>query len=146
MSLRILLVEDSAAMCAYLSSELTRNSDRSIVGMMQSEEQATRWLDAHPGGWDVAIVDLYLREGSGVGVLRHCQERGSRQVVLVATNHAIAALVNQCKLLGADEVFDKSRIEDLVAYCQNLPSEQTAAEPGAARTARAATSKVALPA
>ncbi len=80
---------------------------------------ARQWLLAHEGGWDLAIVDLRLEDGSGLGVLKACQSRGSMQKVVVLTGHVEEGLLQRCRDLGADRIFDKSmEIESLVDYCK----------------------------
>ena len=66
-------------------------------------------------------VELFLRQGSGLGVLRALQtaKRPIERVVL--TNFATDEIRHQCLALGAARVFDKSsEIDDLVAHCLAL--------------------------
>ena len=71
---------------------------------------------------DIVLVDLFLGEGTGVGVIQHCHDRRPDQSVLVMTNHARDdALLHHCKLLGADAVYHKAtELDELVAYCTGL--------------------------
>ncbi|MDB5885178.1 MAG: response regulator receiver protein [Polaromonas sp.] len=119
MTLKVFLVEDSAAQCAYLTQILKLEADVDIVGIAETEHQAIDWLKRNPGRWDIALVDLYLGEGSGAGVIAHCQDRRADQGVLVMTNHAgNDGLLLHCKLLGADAVYHKAtQLDNLVAYC-----------------------------
>ena len=125
MSIRVLIVEDSAAMSTLLAAELAEQDDLAVVAIIQTESQAKQWLDTHPDGWDVAIVDLFLQEGTGVEILRHCRNRQASQKVVVATNHAVPSQVEQCTLLGADQVFSKLRVGALVDYCCGLTDPKT---------------------
>lgn len=118
MALRVYLVEDNEMTCQHLMDLLSEETEIEWVGMAQTEAEAKDWLERNPDGWDVAILDLFLREGTGAGVLRHCRERGADQDVLVMTNHPISSLLTHCRLLGANAVFDKaSELGDLIAYC-----------------------------
>ena len=125
MALRVFLVEDSAATRAHLMSVLVTEAGVTIAGIADSEKQAIDWLDSNPGRWDVALVDLFLREGTGAGVLEHCRERHANQRVLVMTNHAQDdALLQDCKLLGADAVYHKGTgLDALVAHCLRLAAK-----------------------
>ena len=70
---------------------------------------------------DLMIIDIFLRTGSGLEVLRHARELmpGTRLVML--TNYATPDMRRRCLALGADRVFDKSaELEDLLAYCGGL--------------------------
>ena len=109
MALRVFLVEDSAAQCAYLTQILLAEAKAVVVGMAATEPQAVDWLDRHPDQWDIALVDLFLGEGSGVGVIRHCQNRRPDQSVVVMTNHARNDhLLHHCETLGVDAVYHKA--------------------------------------
>ena len=67
---------------------------------------------------DLAIVDLFLKQGSGLGVLEACRGRPAGQRVVVLSNYATADMRKRCAQLGADAVFDKSNeIDALVEYC-----------------------------
>ena len=120
MPLRVFVVEDSAAQGAYLAHILSTEANAVVVGMAATEAQAVSWLERHPDQWDIALVDLFLGEGSGVGVLRHCQNRRPDQSILVMTNHVRNDhLLHHCKTLGVDAVYHKStELDSLVAYCK----------------------------
>ena len=80
--------------------------------------QARSWLGQHGGAWDLAIVDLFLKQGSGLGVLEACRDRSTAQRVVVLSNYATPDMRKRCTQLGADAVFDKSNeIDALVEYC-----------------------------
>lgn len=119
------MVEDSAAQCAYLTHILTTEAKAVIVGMAATETQAVRWLEHHADQWDVALVDLFLGEGSGVGVIRHCQSRRPEQSILVMTNHARNDhLLHHCETLGVDAVYHKAtELDSLVAYCKSMAAK-----------------------
>ena len=79
---------------------------------------AKRWLAEHARAWDLAIVDLFLKQGSGLGVIEACRSRDAGQRVVVLSNYATADMRQRCIELGADAVFDKSNeIDALVEYC-----------------------------
>jgi DNA-binding NarL/FixJ family response regulator len=74
-------------------------------------------MDSRTQGCDVAIVDIFLKSGSGLGVLKHvaAYERPPQRVVL--TNYATPDMRSRCHALGADAVFDKStEIEELMEW------------------------------
>lgn len=123
MALRVFLVEDSKALCAHLMETLVARARVEIAGIAQTEGQAIDWLDRNADRWDILLVDLFLDEGTGVGVIEHCQDRRPGQRVLVMTNHARNdGLLHHCKQLGADAVYHKaSEMDELVAYCNEPP-------------------------
>ncbi|MDB5869035.1 MAG: response regulator receiver protein [Polaromonas sp.] len=122
MALKVFLVEDSAAQCAYLAQILKAEAKVEIVGIAETEHQAIGWLERNTDQWDIVLVDLFLGEGSGAGVIEHCHDRRPDQSVLVMTNHARDdALLHHCKELGADAVYHKAtELDKLLAYCNEV--------------------------
>lgn len=125
MPLRVFVVEDSAAQCAYLTQILTTEAKAVVVGIAATETQAVDWLKHHDDEWDIALVDLFLGEGSGVGVIRHCQRRRPDQSILVMTNHARNDhLLHHCETLGVDAVYHKAtEFNSMVAYCKSMAAK-----------------------
>jgi DNA-binding NarL/FixJ family response regulator len=114
------LVEDKPDIRRTLVEAMEEIAPLRFVGHADSETGARQWLGAHEADWDLAIVDLFLAEGSGFGVLKDCQRRTARQKVIVLTSHSQENLLARCRELGADEVFDKSHdVEKLVRFCRN---------------------------
>ncbi len=94
----------------------------------ETEAEAVAWLVAHRGVWHLAVIDLFLKQGSGLGVLAACRERDDRQRVVVLSNYATADMRARCAALGADAVFDKSNeIDAFLDYCNtDRPSQFSA--------------------
>ena len=120
MELRTYIVEDNATIRENLIATLEELAGIESVGWAESEDTARRWLSQHGDAWELAIVDLFLKQGSGLGVLEACQHRHHGRVV-VLSNYATADMRKRCMQLGADAVFDKSNeIDALVDYCMGL--------------------------
>ena len=70
----------------------------------------------------MVIVDIFLKQGSGLGVLQAANLRGNQSMKLVVlSNYATPDMRRKCVELGADQVFDKSReLEGLISYCTSL--------------------------
>lgn len=118
---RAYLVEDNALARDRLMSLLGELAQVVPVGYADNEQQGREWLSRADEDWDLAIVDLSLRRGTGLGVLRACRERTPEHKVIVVSNDATPAMRARCLALGADAVFDKSlEIDALVIYCQTL--------------------------
>ncbi|HWI82868.1 response regulator [Ramlibacter sp.] len=118
MELRTYIVEDNATIRENLIGALEELASIKPLGWAETEGQATDWLGQHRGGWDLAIVDLFLKQGSGLGVLEACRGRDAGQRVVVLSNYATTDMRKRCMQLGADAVFDKSNeIDALVEYC-----------------------------
>ena len=124
MALITYIVEDSATIRENLISTLEEIAPVKVVGFAETENEASAWLSAHNGAWKLAIVDLFLKEGSGLGVLKGCRHRNADQKVVVLTNYATNDIRRRCAELGSDAVFDKSNeLDELLDYCvQATPS------------------------
>ncbi|NML43818.1 response regulator [Ramlibacter sp. G-1-2-2] len=121
MELRTYIVEDNATIRENLIGTLEELASVQPLGWAESEGDARLWLATHAADWDLAIVDLFLKQGSGLGVLEAMQQRGTDQRVVVLSNYATDDMRQRCARLGADAVFDKSNeIDALVDYCLAL--------------------------
>ena len=119
MRLKTYLVEDNPTIRDNLIATLEELADIETVGTSDSENEAKVWLQENPQQWDLAILDLFLKQGSGLGVLAACRDRKPSQKVVVLSNYATADIRQRCAQLGVDAVFDKSNeIDALVEYCQ----------------------------
>lgn len=124
--LKTFIVEDSPVIRDSLIATLEELVPVAVVGTAEDEAGAVEWLgrDDHPV--DLVIVDIFLKGGSGLGVLRHATglQRGAKLVVL--TNYATPDMRRKCLELGADKVFDKSDdIDALIQYCGRLADGET---------------------
>ncbi|MES2974018.1 MAG: response regulator [Pseudomonadota bacterium] len=118
MKFRAYIVEDSPTIRENLFATLTELALVEPVGVAETESEGKDWLAANSDYWDLAIVDLFLKEGSGLNILEACKYRQPQQKMIVLSNHATDDIRWRCAQLGADAVFDKSmEIDALVDYC-----------------------------
>jgi two-component system, OmpR family, response regulator len=118
MALITYLAEDNQIVLENLIESLNEIADVHVTSHGATQAEASRWLDLHDGQWQLAIVDLFLKEGTGLGVLAGCRHREPYQKVVVLTNYATPEIRRRAAELGADEVFDKSsELDQLFAYC-----------------------------
>jgi DNA-binding NarL/FixJ family response regulator len=112
------IVEDNPIILEKLVSTLQELTPVQVIGSAADEANAMAWLDERGQDCELLIVDIFLRAGSGLGVLRRTADSGPhRRVVL--TNYATPDIRQTCLALGADRVFDKSsELEELIAYCE----------------------------
>ena len=66
MALLTFLVEDNPTIRDNLIPTLSDLADAPVVGVAETEAQATAWLHDHADLWHLAVIDLFLREGSGL--------------------------------------------------------------------------------
>jgi two-component system OmpR family response regulator len=118
MAVKAYIVEDNDLIRDNLVETLTELAGVRTVGHSATEVEACDWLGRHPGGWDLLVVDLFLEQGNGLGVLRKCLQRSASQRVVVLSNYATIDIRNRCLACGADAIFDKSTELDLfIDYC-----------------------------
>ncbi|MGE0497247.1 MAG: response regulator [Ramlibacter sp.] len=116
--LRTYIVEDNATIRENLIGTLEELTCIKAVGFSETEDEGREWLTRSGQPWELAIVDLFLKQGSGLGVLEACRTRQPGQKLVVLSNYATADMRKRCAQLGADAVFDKSNeIDALVDYC-----------------------------
>jgi DNA-binding NarL/FixJ family response regulator len=119
--LRCFLVEDSPVIRQNLIATLEEMLPISVVGTADDEAGALRWIRSREADCDLMIIDIFLRSGSGLEVLRNARQLrpGARLVVL--TNFATPDMRRRCLELGADRVFDKSaELDELLLYCEAM--------------------------
>ena len=111
------LVEDNPVIRTCLIESLSEIAHLKITAHSATQNEASQWLHHHKQ-WHLAIVDLFLKQGSGLGVLAGCQDRAPFQKVVILTNYATAEIRERSVALGADAVFDKStELDGLMDYC-----------------------------
>jgi len=120
--LKTFLVEDSPLIQQSLVATLEELSPVQVVGMAEDEWQAVQWLSQPPlQDRHLVIVDIFLKRGSGLGVLRAAQRAATPHTLVVLSNYATKDMRATCLALGAQRVFDKStEIEALIQFCAEL--------------------------
>jgi DNA-binding NarL/FixJ family response regulator len=119
MAVRVFLVEDQKPMQELIRDLLDSVGGFDVVGSACNETSATEWLMRHPGGWDLAIFDLLLGEGSGFTLLTRCRKEPGN--VLVFSDFVTPVVRQRCIRLGADGVISKAEFGELRAYLQAFP-------------------------
>lgn len=124
-ALKVVLIEDSPEVRRLLGAVLCELSGVEVVGGAADERSALELLQLQRP--DLAIVDLKLKGGSGIGVLRALArnpDRFGRPRAVVFSNHGQPLLRERCLALGVEHFFDKStQLQELLAYVrQAMPS------------------------
>lgn len=119
--LRTYLVEDSALIRENLIGTLEELIHVDVVGTAEDVPTAIGWLRDGQNVCDLAIIDIFLKRGSGLEVLQAARATGKPLKVVVLTNFASPEIRKRCLELGADKVFDKSNeIDTLLRYCERI--------------------------
>jgi len=123
-SLTAFIVEDSPVIRENLVAALEEMAPIQVVGTAEDEASALRWLGQNV--CDLAIVDIFLKSGSGLGVLKTASLSDRPIKLVVLSNYATPDMRRKCLELGADRVFDKSNeIDALILYCCRLADGST---------------------
>ena len=123
-ALKAFLVEDSPVIRENLVAALEEMAPVEVVGTAEDERSAVDWLGASSAPrCDLMIVDIFLKGGSGLGVLRAARRLRAPLRTVVLSNYATADMRRRCLDLGSSRVFDKSsQLDDLMVYCEQLAS------------------------
>lgn len=120
MYLNAFIVEDNATIRENLIGTLEELTCVKVAGTSATEDEALAWLDQNPDRWEILIVDLFLKQGSGIHLAQRISARRPSQKVVVFSNYINANIRKRCAQLGVDAVFDKStEIDSLVDYCSH---------------------------
>lgn len=120
-ALRAFLVEDSPIIRENLIAALEELAPVEVVGTAEDERSAVDGLSSLAPPCDLVIIDIFLKGGSGLGVLRAANALGRRMKLVVLSNYATPDMRQRCEALGASRVFDKSsEIDALINYCESL--------------------------
>jgi len=142
-TIQCFIVEDSELIRTSLIAALEELLPLHVMGCADTESLACDWLSGRdsvpmrdpedrPGVCDLVIIDVFLKSGSGLGVLdfatklRRAQPADSQRMKLVVlTNYATPDLRRRAMALGADAIFDKSeQLEELIDYCAGIEQSQ----------------------
>lgn len=120
-TLRTFIVEDSPVIRDNLIATLEELAPVKVVGTADDQAAAVRWLSDPHNLCELGIIDIFLKQGTGLGVLRELRKTGHGSKLVVLSNYATPEMRRACLDLGADDVFDKSNdIEALLRYCGQL--------------------------
>lgn len=121
----VYLVEDDPRLQTVIGESISAICNAKIVGMADTECHAVTWLNSHPQDWKLVVLDLFLKVGTGFGVLERLTPPASRSHVIVLTNSATEENRNRCLELGALAVYDKtSELHLFLDHCLRHHQQQ----------------------
>lgn len=120
-TLSCFIVEDSPVIRDNLIETLEEMVPVRVCGTAESESDALDALRRQSPRPDLVIIDIFLKAGSGLGVLQQARQYHYGRHLVVLSNYATPEMRRRCAELGADRVFDKSsELEELIGYCETL--------------------------
>lgn len=104
--LNVFVVEDLLVVRESLQIMLSEICGVAIVGFAVGEAVAIESIDLLLP--DVVVLDLHLRQGTGIKVLEHVKKYHAKTKVIVLSNCSNESYTSRCKRAKADYFFDKS--------------------------------------
>lgn len=105
--MKVVLVDDSAAMRASFGGLISAIPSVELVGCAEDVASALSTIDAQDP--DLVVLDVALRNGElGIDILRQVMSRRPGQQVIVLSNFTWQAMRSQLLEAGAAAYFDKA--------------------------------------
>jgi PAS domain S-box-containing protein len=121
---RVLLVEDHAAVREAIASAFGQERGFEVVGQAESLAEARRLLAYGPV--DVAIVDLVLPDGNGGDLIKELREANQQPQALVLSASRDRAQIASAVEAGAAGVLDKTtHLDEVVESVRRLRAGET---------------------
>ena len=126
--LKAFIVEDSPVIRENLVAALEEMAPINVVGTAEDEMSAISWLADSHNRCDLVVVDIFLKSGSGLGVLKAMGEMPNAPERIVLSNHATPEIRVKCQQLGASKVFDKSNeLDEMLGWLNRFAQSDRAA-------------------
>ncbi len=104
--LRVFLVEDSLVLQELIIESLKAIPGIVLVGMSETENDAIQKLII--ADCDVLIVDIQLKQGNGINLLRRLEPLEKKILKIVFSNHVSSTYRRLCDQYGVEFFFDKT--------------------------------------
>jgi DNA-binding response OmpR family regulator len=104
---KILIAEDSSLISSRVVKMLNRSRHVVSIFPAQTYEQAITILQREL--IDIALLDIHLRESSGIDLLRFAKNQLPGICVVMFTNQSDRQVERLCKELGAEHFLDKAK-------------------------------------
>ena len=115
-------MEDDLRVHDVVADLLRSIGDLKQISTFTTEAEANLWLEENPHGWDLAVIDLILHAGTGMGVLAKCRTWSAGGKAVVLSSYVSPAIQKHCLALGADAVFHKAHdMGRFIQFCSALP-------------------------
>ena len=125
-ALKVYLVEDSPVLRDRVIESLEDTGDSRVVGSAETEDDAVKGIIASTP--DAVVLDIQLRQGNGLNVLRRLRslKLDVRPLVIVLTNYNIPQVRVRALSAGTDFFFDKAtelhRVAEVLGALGNTPA------------------------
>ena len=123
MILKVYIVEDSPVLRERVIESLVESGNSRIVGSADTEDDAINGIIGSAP--DAVVLDIQLREGNGLNVLRRLRniELEKRPLVIILTNYNYPEFRYRAMTAGTDYFFDKAtelhRVAEIISSLRN---------------------------
>ena len=121
--MKVYIVEDSPVLRERVIESLEETGNSRIVGSADTEDDAVSGIiDSVP---DAVVLDIQLREGNGLNVLRRLRniDLEVRPLVIILTNYNYPEFRYRAMTAGTDYFFDKAtelhRVAEIIGALRN---------------------------
>ncbi len=123
--LRVFLVEDSIEVRDLIIENLTMIPGIVVAGVSESETDALNQL--HAVACDILIVDIQLKKGNGINLLRQLSEKHDYDPLkIICSNNATEVFRRVGRQYGVNYFFDKtSEFPQLFEFVKELSHTRT---------------------
>jgi len=111
--MKVYIVEDSPMMVDRIQSKIADIEGLEIAG--SAAEEVTALNDIRELNPDFMIIDIRLKAGDGINLLKKIKKERPGVGVAMLTNYSSPEFREKCMSLGADFFFDKSRDFDRIS-------------------------------
>ena len=120
--MKVYIVEDSPVLLERVIESLAEGGHSRVVGSADTEDEAVNGIVGCAP--DAVVLDIQLREGNGLNVLRRLRniDMEVRPLVIILTNHNYAEFRYRAMSAGTDYFFDKAtelhRVAEIIGSMQ----------------------------
>lgn len=121
--MKVYIVEDSPVLRERVIESLEETGNSRVVGSADTEDEAVSGIiDSVP---DAVVLDIQLREGNGLNVLRRLRniDLEVRPLVIILTNYNYPEFRYRAMTAGTDYFFDKAtelhRVAEIIGALRN---------------------------
>ena len=121
--MKVYIVEDSPVLRERVIESLEETGNSRVVGSADTEDEAVNGIiDSVP---DAVVLDIQLREGNGLNVLRRLRniDLEVRPLVIILTNYNYPEFRYRAMTAGTDYFFDKAtelhRVAEIIGALRN---------------------------
>ncbi|MCP5145449.1 MAG: response regulator transcription factor [Gammaproteobacteria bacterium] len=120
---RVFVVEDAPVVRELLIDQIGGIPNVEVVGYADTESDAINFISSHP--CDLVILDIHLKVGNGLDVLKYFSTHGSpagdRPASVIFSNFVDAGFRQLAARYGAERFFDKvSGYPALISFVEEM--------------------------